>query len=105
MSTKSHLTASPKNNSKKSFKIHIWKVRNTGYENLINRHNWSKKSGFREKSIRGRVYMQFITEECKAHKVVKFIPKDVFWNIAHNQNREVELVETGAAMYGISIQP
>ena len=105
MLAKTHPADSLNNDSKKPFKIHFWKVRNPGYENLVDRHKWSEKSGYREKIIGGRVYMQFITEECETHKVVKFIPKDVFWNIAYNQSREAKMVEARAAMYGISIQP
>ena len=46
--------------------------------------------------------MQFIVEDCETYKLVKFIPKDVFWNKVHGQIREEETISGRLAMYGIA---
>jgi hypothetical protein len=96
------IVTDPENIVNHDKKTRYWKLRSSGFEDLIIKHNWSMKSGFGEKLIGGRLYMQFIVEDCDSHKLVKFIPKDVFWNKIHDQIREEETIVRRSAMYGIA---
>ena len=59
---------------------HYWKVRHTGYRDLLKKKKWALRGAYASKFIAGREAMQRIIEERDGYLLVRFEFKDLFWD-------------------------
>lgn len=78
-----------------------WKLRNTGYRDLLIGHGWGMRGAYAEKSINGVSIMQTIVARYSTYLLCCFQRKADFWSDITRRERETEAIRRRAGFYAV----